>query len=321
MINDLTEALSERPTDDGATNTPPVDMTPEAQILRQQRLIGRLTATNKQLMTANQEFVSTNEELRMANEQFELSVEEAQASTEEIETLNEEMQATNEELETLNEELQATVEELNTTNDELQARTGELLEMARTSEDARMRLMTILNAMGDALLVLNPDGTTLLMNDAYERQFGDTNTPFRAADASGQPLPQGDTPPGRALRGEPFRMEFTTNLASGDARWFEAIGQPATDPEGRLRWTILVIRDITDRSLQRLQELFLRMASHELRTPLTSLRGYLQMLQQQTRTGEPNERVERYTANALGQVERLARLVNDLVDVVRLQHG
>ena len=40
---------------------------------------------------------------------------------------------------------------------------------------------------------------------------------------------------------------------------------------------VVVIRDITDRSLLRLQDEFLAMASHELRTPLTALFGYLQL--------------------------------------------
>ncbi|HEY8599581.1 MAG TPA: CheR family methyltransferase [Thermomicrobiales bacterium] len=321
MINDLTEALGARSTAGDMSDAEIADATPEARLQRQEQLIERLTATNRQLVAANRELLSTNEELRTTNEELVLSVEEAQASTEEIETLNEEMQATNEELETLNEELQATVEELNTTNDELHARTDELLQLAQTSEEARVRLTAILNTMGDALLVLNRDGTTLLMNDAYERQFSDIGTRFVAADVRGLPLTQQDAPQIRAMHGESFRMEFTINLTDGGVQWFEAIGQPVTDPEGALRWTILVIRDITDRSLHRLQEQFLSLASHELRTPLTSLRGYLQMLQRQKRTGEPNERVERYTANALGQVDRLDRLVNDLVDVVRLQHA
>ncbi len=40
---------------------------------------------------------------------------------------------------------------------------------------------------------------------------------------------------------------------------------------------MLVIRDITDRTLLHLQEEFLTWASHELRTPLAILQGYLQL--------------------------------------------
>ena len=42
--------------------------------------------------------------------------------------------------------------------------------------------------------------------------------------------------------------------------------------------SVLVIRDITDRTLRHLQEEFLAVASHELRTPLTPISGYLDLL-------------------------------------------
>lgn len=129
-----------------------------------------------------------------------------------------------------------------------------------------------------------------------------------------------DTPQERALQGAPFNMEFIVE-EGGVSRWFEANSQPVSDTEGRLQSAIIVIRDITERSLHRLQEQFLSLASHELRTPLTSLSGYLQALDRSLRNGNAGERAQRYTGNALIQVDRLNRLIGDLVDVVRLQTG
>ncbi|CAA9564614.1 MAG: Chemotaxis protein methyltransferase CheR [uncultured Thermomicrobiales bacterium] len=166
VVNDVTDALAggAAGADQGESGADAPAADPAIRIQQQDQLIARLLETNRQLLEANQEILGTNEELRTANEGFLLTAEEAQASTEEIETLNEEMQATNEELETLNEELQATVEELNTTNEELHARSIEAQEAAQVSEEARARLAVILNTMGDALLVLNLDGTTPLTN-------------------------------------------------------------------------------------------------------------------------------------------------------------
>ena len=202
----------------------------------------------------------------------------AQAATEEVETLNEEMQATNEELETLNEELQATVEELNTTNDDLSARSVELHDLARTSEEERARLQAILAGMGDAVLVVNANGAPLLTNAAYTELFGERGERFMPRDERGQPLPPALLPQQRAARGESFRMEFTVADAQGGQRWFEANGRPVRDSEelqvrdsaGRQRWGVVVIRDITERSLRRLQEEFIANVSHGLRTPLTA---------------------------------------------------
>jgi two-component system CheB/CheR fusion protein len=293
----------------------------EEEAARQEQLNRRLVETNRQLVEANQELTSTNEELRTTNEEFLLSTEEAQAATEEVETLNEELQATNEELETLNEELQSTIEELNTTNDDLHARSLELQEMARASEGARARLEAILLSMGSALLVVNRDGTPLLTNAAYAQMFGGPSASFVARDESGHMLPPEATPRERAARGESFSMEFTITAEDGSRRWFEANGQPIRGSDGTLQGGVVVIQDITERSLHRLQDEFMALASHELRTPLTPLQGSLQLLLKQLQDLPADSPQRRYAERALAQVKHLSRLVNDLLDVARLQSG
>lgn len=288
-------------------------------------LMSRLAETNRQLMDANQELNRNNAEMRSANEEFLVANEEAQAATEEIETLNEELQATNEELETLNEELQATVEELNTTNDDLQARSEELEGLTvsldtqrRESEAERARLAAILVSMGDAVLVIGEDGATVQTNAAYERMFDGADAVFVAADDNGDPLPPDARPQHRAAAGESFRMEFTLVTPDGVRRWFEANGQPIHSEANH--GGVIMIRDISERSLRRLQDEFMAMASHELRTPLTTISGYLQLLMRHPML-KGDDRLRRYATLATEQVERLLRLVNELLDVSRLQTG
>ncbi len=289
-------------------------------------LVERQAETNRHLLDANQDLANSNMQLRGANEEFLIANEEAQAGTEEIETLNEELQATNEELETLNEELQATVEELNTTNDDLQARTVELQESAvsleirrRESENDRERIAAILGGIGDAVLVVDAAGTTMLANERYTEFFGDPDAGFVAEGEDGQPFPLEQTPQQRAARGESFAMAFTITAPDGSRRWFETTGRPiAHDAE---QCGVLVVRDITERSLRRLQDEFMAIASHELRTPLTGLSGYLQMLVRFYRGAEGNEQPRRYATRALEQTQRLMALINDLLDVARLQSG
>jgi two-component system, chemotaxis family, CheB/CheR fusion protein len=287
---------------------------------RREEAIGRLVETNRQLTEANQSLTAANEDLRTTSEEFLLSTEEAQAATEEVETLNEEMQATNEELETLNEELQATIEELNTTNDDLQARSAELQELARTSDEERARLEALLTSMGDAVLVVDTAGRTLLTNRAYEQYFGGPNAPLLPEDETGHQLPRAETPQRRVARGESFRSEFTLTGDEGARRSFEANAQPVYDSAGQQQWGVIVIRDITERSLHRLQERFLALASHELRTPVTAMQGYLQLLERHLTLPE-DSREQRFLASALTQVSRLTRLINDLVDVSRLENN
>ncbi len=307
---------------------------PDAEVtrLREEQATGqarmeRLVATNRELEAANDQLSTANAELRSTNEEFLVGNEEMQAAMEEVETLNEELQATNEELETLNEELQATVEELNTTNDDLEARNVEMQELAlereeqrRSSEAERARLAAVLASMGEALLMVDGSGTVLLANAAVERLFGEAGADVEFQNEEGQPLPPDEAPRARATRGESFSTTFTVAGPGGSRRWFEANGQPV-QTEGADEGGVVVIRDITDRSMRRLQEEFLALASHELRTPLTPLRGYVELLAALLRTEGSDERARRYVAQVQEQLMRLQRLVDDLLDVGRLQEG
>ncbi len=295
-----------------------------------------LAEANHDLLAANQEVTRANSELRATLDYLLVTNEESQAATEEVETLNEEMQATNEELETLNEEMQATNEELNTANADLAARGDELQNLAVSQEVQKAQLEAILTGLADAVLVVTPEGQPLLMNAAYRRLFGvgevdagRDGTPLDAgdgpptvmADEQARPLAPGATPQARAARGETFSMTFTLVAPSGgERRWLEASGQPVMGDAAQ-QWGVVVIRDITERSLRRLQEQFTALASHELRTPLTSVKGYLQMLAKSLTEQPGNERPLRYVQTALGQTERQMRLIEDLLDVARLQSG
>src|SRR5262249_40711794 len=87
------------------------------------------------------------------------------------------------------------------------------------------------------------------------------------------------------------------------------------------KYGVVVIRDITERSLHRMQDEFVALASHELRTPLTPIQSYLQLLLKQFEDLPEDAPVRRYAQAALAQTRRLGRLVNDLLGVRRLQTG
>jgi two-component system CheB/CheR fusion protein len=299
----------------------------EIERLHEQML--RLSESNRTLHDANRELTSTNLELHQANEEYLINAEEAQAAAEEVETLNEELQATNEELETLNEELQATVEELNATNDDLEARSAELTDMAheqesmrRVSEEERAQLSTILVSLSDALLVVDLNGNTIVTNRAYEELLAAGLDAALWTDEHGAPLPPEERPRQRAARGETFTIICTLPDSQGTGRWLEAKGQPI-EQDSQMRGGVIVIRDVTDLSLRRLQDEFLALASHELRTPLTAARSALQLITRNAH-GSPDHQqqtIQRWTGVALRQVDRLAQLINDLMDVGRLQTG
>ena len=280
----------------------------------------QLTDANRRLLRANEALTVDYAQLRSENEELMISSEEAQATMEEIETLNEEFQSTNEELETLNEELQSTIEELNTTNGELEARSQELQELAAPLEAERTRLTAILRSIGDGLLVVDTEGQPVLTNDAYQAMIGESR--IALTDNQGRLLRPEETPAQRAARRERFDMEFILPGPGGASRHFEAIGQPITEHGGNAdAGGVVVIRDITDRSIRKLQDRFMAMASHELRTPLVPLQGYLDMLVAALSGVPEAERPRRYAELAQKQTGRLEKLVDDLVNATRIRTG
>jgi two-component system OmpR family sensor kinase len=118
---------------------------------------------------------------------------------------------------------------------------------------------------------------------------------------------------------EPLRRiaEVAARVDAGDLK-------PRIRARGR-RDEVRVMADAFDHMLDRLedafagQRAFLADASHELRTPLTAVRGQLEVLGRQA-SPEPSE-VRRVERLVLGEVDRMARLVDDLLFLARSDEG
>lgn len=109
--------------------------------------------------------------------------------------------------------------------------------------------------------------------------------------------------------------------AEGNRHWLESTSQPVRGKDTD-DWQVVVVRDITERSLRNLQEQFLSLIGHELRTPITVIKGYTQRVASWVSKQEGDfEKPQHYLAQALSQVATLQRLIDDLMDVSRLQSG
>ena len=273
--------------------------------------------TNHRLLEANEELTIASEQWRLMKDEYALASSDAEAATEELEAYAEELQASAEELETLNEELRASVEELAASNANLEARAEELSLQRQISEERRSQLDSVLTSMGDAVVVVDATGSPLRTNPSYDELFSGAAAPFVPRNEDGQVLPAEATPLMRAARGESFFLPFTIMDTDGRRRWYEANGRSLN---GQARGVgVVVIRDITERSLRHLQDEFVERSSHELRTPLTAIRGYLQLVIRQLRSESTDGRLLRFALAAIDQEQRLEALIDELTDVTRIQ--
>jgi PAS domain S-box-containing protein len=91
--------------------------------------------------------------------------------------------------------------------------------------------------------------------------------------------------------------------------------------QGRISGSVLSFRDISQRyTLDRLKDEFVSTVSHELRTPLTSIRGALGLLSSGI-LGEVSDKATNLLRIALTNSDRLVRLINDILDLERIQSG
>lgn len=93
------------------------------------------------------------------------------------------------------------------------------------------------------------------------------------------------------------------------------------DSTGEIRGVIGIFHDVTDlKRTERIRIDFVGNASHELRTPLTSIKGYLETVKEDFRTGRLDE-VGPFLGVISSNVDRLIELVNDLLSLSALEHG
>ncbi|XWK91290.1 MAG: PAS domain S-box protein [Phormidium sp.] len=96
---------------------------------------------------------------------------------------------------------------------------------------------------------------------------------------------------------------------------------PIKSSDGKITLFVGVVEDITERrKIDQMKKDFISVVSHELRTPLTSIRGSLGLVAGGVYDKKP-ERIKEMIAIAARQSDRLVRLVNDILDLRRLESG
>ena len=114
------------------------------------------------------------------------------------------------------------------------------------------------------------------------------------------------------------RQEF--ELVEGERSiWIEVSGASIPSPDGRSRWALFVMHDMTQqRVLERMRRDFVANASHELRTPLSVIKGYIETLVDGHAT-MANEDRERFLRTIQRHSDRLSAIIADLLTLSRLE--
>lgn len=201
----------------------------------------------------------------------------------------------------------------------------------RQSEERYRMLFT---TMAEGVLLLDPRGAIVAVNPSAERLLGAPAPDllgkaalaarFRWLDPAGEPLPAPLHPITLALSGGAPSVDFACGVETpaAELHWLSLNAAPLVDPRtGETRGAVVSFHDVTARKkVDRLKSEFVSTVSHELRTPLASVRGALGLLAGGV-AGPLTESLGQMVDIALSNVERLSRLVDDILDVEKIDSG
>ncbi len=178
-------------------------------------------------------------------------------------------------------------------------------------------LQSMMDALPDAVVAIDPSTIVVAINAAARK--------IAPALRQGEPVSLGLRMPAliaavrRAIAtGKAERAEFSERL--GAERWYEAHVIPAvlTSAAGTPTHFLLTFHDLTQhRRVEQMRADFVANASHELRTPLAALSGFIDTL----RGPAANDAAarDRFLPIMQMQTERMARLIDDLLSLSRIE--
>jgi PAS domain S-box-containing protein len=185
----------------------------------------------------------------------------------------------------------------------------------------------ILDTAPSLIMVLDSQGRIVRFNRACEELAG-----VSISEVAGRPcweVPFVLDEDRAEIRDGIPRLAAATEPVKLDRAWIGRHGARHT-----IAWTIMALRgpsgatsyliglgsDVTmARELERLKSQFISMVSHELRTPLTSIRASMQLLIAEDMTG--NADADQLVRVALSNADRLIRIVNDILDMSKIEAG
>jgi PAS domain S-box-containing protein len=200
-----------------------------------------------------------------------------------------------------------------------------------TIQHQRSITARILESAGDGIVGLDTDGIVLFANLASRRLLRCRESDLvgkRFHDVAhyehedGSSYPWSDCPARELIASgrEGYLPEQAYLRRDGTIFPVEVIVAPVV-VDGRLTGAVTSFRDVSERhAVDEIKRQFIAIVSHELRTPLTSIKGSLQLLDAGV-MGPVTESQQELLTMAVSNSDRLARLVDDILDMERLDAG
>lgn len=190
----------------------------------------------------------------------------------------------------------------------------------------------ILHQITDGVIIANPDGRCTFLNEAATRLVGDLEPGVAITHLgkmvavltmAGEPYSPGAFPLARACFEGETVVDLPMRLRQSDGREIVVRGSatPVAAENGRRLGAVLTLHDVTaQHELERAKDEFFANISHDLRTPVTGVKASIEVVLTNLPPDLPPP-LHRLLVNIGVTAERMARLVDDLLELTRLQAG
>lgn len=229
--------------------------------------------------------------------------------------------------------------------DQVQTRTSELQEAYRDIARQHQTLNIVLDNVADGLVVTDPEGQIILHNPVFLEMVAglspdcvEVSCLDDQEELVGHLLRQvsPDPPLSDAVS---QALQFPATVVTVDTTWEHKVYRASACALGGIEnptsGVVTVLRDITQEvEMAQLKDEFVSMVSHELRTPLTSIIGFTHLIDRSFRSNiqphisrddrDAHQAAQRVLNNIeiiIGQGERLTRLINNILDLSRIEAG
>ena len=218
---------------------------------------------------------------------------------------------------TSNNEVGVLAQEFNSMRDDLK----NAIELI-TKEEKKMT--AIVNSLAEGLVLVDGNYRVLHINPAAEHllnvgadQVGEELTLIVQDITLARALKESE---GQISLNETVNLEVTLDQR-GETSTLRIVASPFLDEAGAVLGTVYVFDDITrEKEIDQMKSDFVSLVSHELRTPMTSIIGFVSLILD-GKTGPINDKQRRSLVRVQHQAERLADLINDLLDISRIEAG
>lgn len=177
----------------------------------------------------------------------------------------------------------------------------------------------MIHSMAEGLVVVNDKGEVLLMNPAAERLLD-----VKKEEKIGKPI-MGDISEQhlislvKNISGSEEKEILINSQSENTKKILRASNAVIEDESGHTIGMVSILSDVTkEKELEELKSEFVAKISHELRTPLNSVQETIALLLDKV-VGNINSDQERILSIGKRQIQRLSRLINDLLDLSKME--